>query len=207
MENTKIIKLDLSTKILYSLFNFFAPIAFVFIIASIFETYNILTSLFSLISIFIGLLCLILNLVKYNRYLCISDKTINICKGKINNPKVLKTIKTENIVSNNLDKNFSLSINSEKKKVTLLHTKFSLLCLICYIGPIYPFLILENRIVTLNKLIELYQVLPELSLTTIKPSSKNYNIITHIFVWGFVLLVSFLGGLNILFTPFYPFMN
>ena len=62
MENNKIIRLNTSNKILYSLFNFFAPISFITIGANALNAYNIIGTLFSLLSIAIGLFCLISNL-------------------------------------------------------------------------------------------------------------------------------------------------
>ena len=89
MENNKIIRLNTSTKVLYSLFNLFAPISFVCVFAIYLEAYDIMTTLVSLLSLVIGLFCLISNLIKYNRFLCVNDKTITICKGNINSPKVV----------------------------------------------------------------------------------------------------------------------
>lgn len=205
MENNKVIRLNTSTKILYSLFNFFAPISFIFIGVCVLDAYNILATLFSLISIFVGLFCLISNLVKYNRFLCINDKTITICKGKINNPKVIQIIKTENIMSEELNKD--LTIKYENKKIKLMYTSFSLLGTICYTGPLVAILIVKNTNVALHNLVELYEVLPALFKKAPKNPSKADDILVNIFAWGFVLLVSALGCLGLLLTPFYPFMN
>lgn len=205
MENNKIIKLNTSTKILYSLFNFFAPISLVYVGISILGAYNIKATLFSLLGIFIGLFCLISNLIKYNRFLCINDKTITICKGKIKNPKVIQIIKTENISSEKSNKD--LVIEYENKKIRLLHTSFSFLGTICYIGPLFPILILKNRLTALHYMIELQKIFPELFEISQKTPSKSGDIIMNVFAWGFVLFVGFLGCLGILLTPFYPFLN
>lgn len=114
MENNKIIRLNTSTKILYSLFNFFAPISFITIGANTLNAYNIIGTLFSLLSIAIGLFCFISNLIKYNRFLYINDKTITICKGKINNPKVIQIIKTENLASEKISNNFIIKYENKK---------------------------------------------------------------------------------------------
>lgn len=204
MENNKIIRLNKSTKILYSLFNFFAPISFIFIGICVLDAYNIVATLFSLLSIVVGLFCLISNLIKYNRFLCINDKTITICKGKINNPKVVQIIKTENIVPEEL--NNSLTIKYENKKVKLLHTSFSILGIICYIGPLVFIPILKNTNTALHSMVELYGVFPELFKFAPKNPSKTDDVTINFLTWCFVLFISALGCLGILLTPFYPFM-
>lgn len=205
MENNKIIRLSTSTKVLYSLFNFFAPISFIFIGACALDAYNIMATLFSLMSIVIGLFCLISNLIKYNRFLCINDKIITICKGNINNPKVVQIIKAENIASEELNKD--LTIKYENKKIKLLHTSFSILGTICYLGPLVAIPILKNTNTALHNLVELYEAFPTLFKTTPKNPSKFDDIIVNVVAWGFVIFVSALGFLGMLLTPFYPFMN
>ena len=205
MENYKVIKLNTSTKILYSLFNFFAPISFIFIGVCTLEAYNILATLFSLMGILIGLFCLISNLVKYNRFLCINDKTITICKGKTSSPKVIQIIKTENIVSEELNNN--LIIKYENKKIKLMHTSFSLFGTICYIGPLVFIPIMKNTNVALHNLVELHEALPALFKKAPKNPSKADDIFANVFAWGFVFFVSVIGCLGLLLTPFYPFMN
>lgn len=205
MENNKVIRLNTSTKILYSLFNFFAPISFIFIGTCVLDAYNVMATLFSLLSIVIGLFCFISNLIKYNRFLCINDKTITICKGKINNPKVVQIIKAENIAFEELNKD--LTIKFENKKIKLLHTSFSILGTICYIGPLVVIPILKNTNTALHNLVELYETFPTLFKTAPKRPSKADDILVNFFAWGFVLFVSALGCLGLLLTPFYPFMN
>ncbi|MGN0031189.1 MAG: hypothetical protein ACI37Q_04465 [Candidatus Gastranaerophilaceae bacterium] len=205
MENNKIIRLNTGTKVLYSLFNFFAPISFMFMLACTLDIYSIVATLFSLLSIVIGLFCLISNLIKYNRFLCINGKTITICKGKINNPKVLQIIKVENIVSEDLNKD--LTVKYENKKIKLLHTSFSVLGTICYIGPLVCIPILKNTNTALHNLVEISEILPSLFKTVPKKPSKTDDIIVNFVAWGFVLLVSVLGFFGILITPFYPFLN
>lgn len=205
MENNKIIRLNTSNKILYSLFNFFAPISFITIGANSLNAYNIIGTLFSLLSIAIGLFCLISNLIKYNRFLYINDKTITICKGKINNPKVIQIIKTENLASEKISNNFT--IKYENKKIQLLHTSFSMLGTICYVGPLVFIPVLKSLNTTLHNLVELYKVCPTLFEKAPKKTTKFYDIIIDIIAWGFVLFVSAVGCLGILLTPFYPFLN
>lgn len=204
MENNKIIKLDTSTKVLYSLFNFFAPISFVFIGACSLQAYSVLTTLFSLISILVGLFCLISNLVKYNRFLYVNEKNIAICKGKINNPKVIKIFKTENIKSEELYKD--LTIKYANKRTKLLHTSFSLLGMICYAGPLIFIPIIKNANVTHHYLVKLHDVLPTLFKTPKNPFEVN-NILMNVFAWGFVIFVSAIGCLGLLYTPLYPFLR
>ena len=205
MDNSKIIKLDLYTKIMYSLFNFFAPVSFVFIIACSFELYDILTTLVSFIAIFIGLFCLIFNLIRYNRFLYIDDKTINICKGKIDNPKVLKAINIDSADLTDISKNFT--VKYEQRKIKLIYHTFSILGIICYIGPLIFIPVFKYKNVAIHKLYEFNRLIPKLSLTNIKEPTKGSDIIVNTLAWGFVLLVTFLGSIGLLFTPFYPFLN
>lgn len=205
MENNKIIRLNTSTKILYSIFNFFAPISFITIGVNALNAYNIIGTLFSLLSIVVGLFCLISNLIKYNRFLYINNKTITICKGKINNPKVIQIIKTENLASEKISNNFT--IKYENKKIQLLHTSFSMLGTICYVGPLVFIPVLKNLNTTFHNLVELYEVFPTLFEKAPKKTTKFYDIIIDIIAWGFVLFVSAVGCLGILLTPFYPFLN
>lgn len=205
MENNKIIRLNTSTKILYSLFNFFAPISFITIGVNALNAYNIIGTLFSLLSIVVGLFCLISNLIKYNRFLYINNKTITICKGKINNPKVIQIIKTENLASEKISNNFT--IKYENKKIQLLHTSFSMLGTICYVGPLVFIPVLKNLNTTFHSLVELYEVFPTLFEKAPKKTTKFYDIIIDTIAWGFVLFVSAVGCLGILLTPFYPFFN
>ena len=204
MDNGQVVRLDTSTKVLYSLFNFFAPISFTALAMCSLELFNITATLLSLLSIIVGLFCLILNLTKYNRFLCISDKTISICKGNINNPKVIQMIKTENIATTDLNRN--LTIRYENKKIKLLHTSFSILGVICYIGPLVAIPILKNINTAFHSLFKLHQTLPALFETAPKKPSKVNDIIVNIAAWGFVLFVSAIGCLGILLIPFYPFL-
>lgn len=190
---------------MYSLFNFFAPVSFVFIIACALELYDILTTLVSFIAIFIGLFCLIFNLIRYNRFLYIDDKTINICKGKIDNPKVLKAINIDSADLTDISKNFT--VKYEQRKIKLIYHTFSILGIICYIGPLIFIPVCKYKNVAIHKLYEFNQLIPQLSLTNIKEPTKGSDIIVNTLAWGFVLLVTFLGSFGVLFTPFYPFLN
>jgi hypothetical protein len=180
-------------------------------IARLFEEYrpalffNIFATLLSIISIFVGLFCLIWNLIKYNRFLFINDKTITICKGRINNPKVINILKVENIVPEDL--NNKLTVKYENKNIKLLHTSFSLLGMICYIGPLVFIPFVKNMNVALHSSVQLYEVLPTLFKVTPKAPSKVTDIIVNILAWMFVLFVSALGCIGLLLTPFYPFLN
>ena len=206
MGNAKIIKLELSTKILLSLFNFFAPIAMTFlIIASVVEVFSIKCTIWSLVAILFGLFSLIFNLVKYNKFLCVSDKTITICKGKADAPKVEQIINVDNVTSKIPDREISLKL--EKKKVTLLHVYPSIVGLVCFAGPLIFIPIYKSMYVVSQKSLEIYDVLPNLFDKQPKNHTKGENILVNVLAWGFVLFISFVGLLGMLYTPIYPFLN
>ena len=69
--DSNVIRLNLSTKIQYTLFNFFAPIAFVYVMICSLNLYNLVSSFIALVSIFVGLFCAFYNLLKYDKYLTI----------------------------------------------------------------------------------------------------------------------------------------
>ena len=148
---------------------------------------------------------MISNLKKYNRFLFISDKTITVCSGKVDRPKVISIVKSENVVPENMGRD--LTVKYENKKIKLLHTYFSILGTICYVGPLVFIPILKNAYVTAYKMVELYNILPEMFKEAPRTPSKAEDIIINILAWGFVLLVSSVGVLGILLTPFYPYMN
>lgn len=191
MENEKIIKLNLSTKILYSLFNFFAPIAFITILTNSLGLSGGKNFLFTLLSIFIGFACLFLNLAKYNRYLYINENNVAICKGKINNPKVIKIIKIENAISEKLNNN--LTIKYENKKIELLNTSFSIVGTICFIGPLLLILIAKNTNTLSHISHKIYQKLPMLFDEEPKKPNRANDFITNFTTWLLVLFISFIG--------------
>ncbi len=201
-----IISLNLSTKIQYSLFNFFAPIAMVAIFVCSLELYNFKSTLFGFLSVIIGLFCLFFNLIKYNKYLNINDDSIILCSGKIKKPKVLKIIKKSELQSMQIGFDFSIEYNA--KKIKLLNITPSILGVICWIGPLVFIPILKIKNVLFDKLTETKLLIPEIIIPdNIKQPSKTTNIITDLLMWVFVFFVSAVGCLGIFMMPFYAFMG
>ena len=97
MDNSRVIRVDLATKVLYFLFNFFAPISLVPIACASFDVYNIVATLVSLLALLLGLRIAIYNLSNSNKYLVVEDKVISICKGDMKNPQVIQMLEIEAI--------------------------------------------------------------------------------------------------------------
>lgn len=205
MEISRIVSLDTNTKIQYSLFNFFAPIATAAVMLVSLEAYNIISTLIGIISILVGLFLLISNLIKYNRFLHIGDQTISICSGNFYTPKLIKMIKLSEIENNELKPDLSVTVNGKKTK--LLHAEFSLFGSICILGPLLIFIILKNFNVSYNKVHEIKTLLPELTTTKTKQPGKAENLFINFITWLFILFITSVGCLGILLTPFYAFLG
>ena len=203
MEN-KIIGLDLSTKIQYSLFNFFAPISFVAILIVGLDLYNIKATLFAFLSIVFSFFIFLINIIRYNRYIVINETSITICTRK-KHPKIIKIIKKATLANKTIGPDFSITDNG--KKVKLLHYAPSIVGLICWIGPLMFIPILKRNNVFSEKISEIKALLPEIVENNFNQENKTSNTMINVLMWGFVLFVTALGCLGIFLSPYYASMK
>ena len=204
MDKSRIIKVDLCTKIIYFLFNFFAPISIVAIVCSSENFLNIGASLASLMALLLGLIIAIHNLSNSNKYLVIEEKVISICKGNIKNPKIERMIEVESIEPGCIKQR--LLVKSGDEYIKLLHTSCSLVSLCLFVGPLIFIPLMKNKDTEQRKLLELYQFCPELFENAPPPMSVWYTGFANFLTWCFVLFITGIGLLAVFMIPFYPFM-
>lgn len=202
MNNNRIISIDQATKTQYFLFNFYGPVAFVFVALMSVKLYKSVWAFLFLVFILVfSLILAIYYYKKYNQFLVVNEDSIYVCSGKPNSPKVIENIHLSEIPKDSFTKNFELKIN--KRKINLLYTQMPAPYLILYIGPLIFIPMLKQHNVLQNKLSELHSLLPQ---EFTKPQSDKQNpaltVIGDVLMWLFVGLITFLGCIP-LFMVFY----
>ena len=200
-----IIKLSTSTKVLYSLFNFFAPVAVVALFVWNLQAFSLTSSLVAFLSIGVGLFCLLYNLRRYNRFLWINGKTLQVCRGKQNEPEVLETISVEDGITYKLGRNFKLKYND--KSIQLLDTYVSTIGIICVIGKFVWVPFLQGLYLQKYFLYELYQALPQLFKEEPKKVTSGTVKVWAFMMWLFTIVISMVGLWGVVAAPFYAFMT
>lgn len=203
--NQNILCLDLNTKIQYSLFNFFVPIATVAVVLNSLELYYFVSSLIAIVSIFVGLFSLFINLSKYNKFVYVDGDTMFLCSGSKHYPRVKAKFKVSEITPDSVVKGFTIKQNG--KKYELLNPLMSIFGCICIAGPLLFIPIFKKTNVVSNKLWELSDLLPQLEPPKYKRPSNAENLIANILMWGIVLFLSLVGVLGLFLIPFYPFLG
>ena len=205
MDNSRVIRVDLATKVLYFLFNFFAPISLVPIACASFDVYNIVATLVSLLALLLGLRIAIYNLSNSNKYLVVEDKVISICKGDMKNPQVIQMLEIEAIEPASLKNR--LLVHYGNQYIKLLHTSCSIVSLVCWVGPLIFIPLMKNKNVEAIKLAELYHLSPDLFEKVPPKPSAGGTLLANLLAWGFCLFVVGVGLIGVVMIPFYPFMG
>lgn len=206
-----IIKMDLNTKVLYSLFNFFSPIAlgtFLFfngVTEHGSEGDGAFSALFFLLlvcSVVVGFVCFLVKLFKYNRFFYVQDNCIYLCKGKPNAPRVLDTLPVADI-----DKKLGAApvVVHQNKKKKLLYPSLSWVGKICWLGPLLIIFIGHEQMIARRKMSELYALLPQLFEKAPKNPGSTEYVLMQIAMWGLVVLMSLFGIAGLLLTLYLLF--
>lgn len=190
-----IIKLSTSTKVLYSLFNFFAPIASVvaFIYAS--KASGTASTLALMSSIVVGTVCLLWKWEKYKQFLLIKDNTLFVCRGEVTAPKILERIQVE---GNDVAWSGTLSLDYNGKRIKLLDAYASWIGILCVIGKFVWIPMLLGYMMQLYFVSELYKTFPQLFSRAPKNVTRNTVIAFSVLMWLFTIYVGFVGIVGLL---------
>ena len=203
MENEKILKLDFHTKLIYFIMHLFGPIAIFGILACIISdsSKEIPLGWISVgIGIVLGLYFAIEGIIKYRKYIKLSDNKLLICKGSIKKPSVIKEYSVNDI------KNFSksksgLEIEFSNGEKTTVYIAASPVCTILLAGVLVIPIKLRADAICKRFIEDFYSFKnPESAILNKKTTVGNsiacwaVNLI-FVAIASIVLLVTFIFGL------------
>ena len=199
IKKNNIIKINKSTKILLSLFNFFAPITFAVLLINIpyFASREKL-----LLVIFIGILLGFASLFycakKYNNVIVVSEEKISICKRINKKLRVLSSIAVSDIKAH---KSGTFYVNQQDNK-PIFYTNPSIVSFICLLGPISIFIMCSALYANAQLSTNLQKQVPSLKTLKYNENQKGLVIFSNILSWLSVLAITGIGLLAIMIFIF-----
>lgn len=178
----KIIKLSTGTKVLYCLFNFFAPIASAGALiykGNVSETTAVLAFVVGFVA---GTFCLLWKWAAYSRFLRVEGKELFVCRGEIASPEILACIQVEN---NDVSWSGALALNYNGKKVKLLDAYPAWIAILCVLGWLVWIPIVMENFMQHYLVRELYKGFPQLFSRAPKNVSKGAVTASTVLMWVF----------------------
>lgn len=131
MENDKVIKMPIFTKIGYSIFNLFAPMIAGMMFHLSFDS-SMREPRLCHVFVILGVLLFFFNLYQYGRYFIIRDNKILVARGSENSPNIISTIDINEVKLSDVTTKsvLGLFVSYKGEKIKLISTYPSFTCLV-----------------------------------------------------------------------------